>query len=237
MGQPMIVPLDTLLAIKTINLADGLRPSDRRIAVALIEHFNRRTGRCDPGIERLSKLTNYSIRTVLRSTAHLQTLGLIGKVRHGGHANRNRYEPNWQKIAELGAKWEERLRAGSRSRSAKLSPATGQPRPLDGDSGVTQTYRDNLIKRTCQTALEGNRMARAGRRDPSIPSSTAWRSAAERRVSQEIDRRFASDIAAYAQVIGAIDSSLMNAATEAEMKQRGSGIHLIIEHLRIPNAT
>jgi hypothetical protein len=228
----MIAALDTLLAIKTINLADGLRPSDRRIAVALIEHFNRRTRRCDPGVERLAKLTNYSTRTVIRSTAHLQMLGLIGKVRHGGYANRNRYEPNWKKIAELGAKWDEQFRAGTRSRSAKLSPATGQACPLDTDSGVSQTYKDNLIKRTCQTNLENKRLLQADGSDISISSSTAQRSAAERRVSQAIDKRFAADIAVYEQVIEAIDPPLMNTATEAELKQRGSGIRLIVERLR-----
>lgn len=77
-------PIDTLLAIKTLNLVPGLRQSDRIIGTTLIEHFNRRTGRCDPGIERLAKLTNYSTRTVIRATRRLEAAALIRKVRHGG---------------------------------------------------------------------------------------------------------------------------------------------------------
>jgi hypothetical protein len=41
-------PLDTLLAVKTISLAPGLLENDRRVATVLIEHFNRKTGRCRP---------------------------------------------------------------------------------------------------------------------------------------------------------------------------------------------
>src|SRR4051812_48497456 len=93
--------LDTLLAIKVINLVPDLRPSDRRVGVALIEHYNRRTGRCDPGLERIATLLSISTRTVIRSTERLHVMGLFHKVRHGGWSNRNSYKPNWVRFAEL----------------------------------------------------------------------------------------------------------------------------------------
>jgi predicted transcriptional regulator len=88
-------PLDTLIAIKVINLMPGLRQSDRRVGATLIEHFNRRTGRCDPGLNRLAEMLGLCVRTIIRSTQRLETVGLFRKVRHGGYSNRNSYEPNW----------------------------------------------------------------------------------------------------------------------------------------------
>ena len=141
--------LDTLLAIKVINLVAGLSPSDRSVGVALIEHFNRRTGRCDPGLDRISKLLGICNRTAIRATQKLAKAGLFRKVRHGGWSNRNRYEPNWSRFTELEAAWKQKLKMESLSRRANLSPATGQSCHMDGDSAVTQTCRDNLHKLTC----------------------------------------------------------------------------------------
>jgi hypothetical protein len=49
-------PLDTLIAFKIICLSEDLSPTGRRVAAALIEHFNRRTGRCDPSHARIAAL-------------------------------------------------------------------------------------------------------------------------------------------------------------------------------------
>jgi hypothetical protein len=94
-----------------INLMPGLRQSDRRLAVALIEHFNRKTGRCDPGIDRLANLLGYCERTVIRATQKPEKAGLFRKVRHGGYSNRNKYEPNWSRFAELETAWRAKLKA------------------------------------------------------------------------------------------------------------------------------
>ena len=98
-------PLDTLIAIKVINLMPGLRQNDRRVGATLIEHFNRRTGRCDPGLNRLAEMLGLCVRTVIRSTQRLETVGLFRKVRHGGYSNRNSYEPNWARIANSPKLW------------------------------------------------------------------------------------------------------------------------------------
>jgi biotin operon repressor len=109
-GIMAIRPIDTLLAIKVINLMPGLRQSDRQVGVTLIEHFNRRTGRCDPGIKRIASLLGYCERTVIRSIQRLEAAGLFLKTRHGGYSNRNRYEPNWPRFAEHEAAWKTKLR-------------------------------------------------------------------------------------------------------------------------------
>ena len=79
--------LDTLLALKAIHLASGLNANERRVAAALLEHFNRRTGQCDPSLERIAELLGISTRTVIRSTHRLDRAGLFKKTRHGGHFN------------------------------------------------------------------------------------------------------------------------------------------------------
>jgi hypothetical protein len=99
-------PLDTLLAIKAIGLEEGLKPSDRRVGVLLLEHYNRRTGRCDPSMQRMGSLLGLSVRTIIRSTQRLEKAGLFRKTRHGGNFNNNFYEPMWARFADLHAAWQ-----------------------------------------------------------------------------------------------------------------------------------
>ena len=49
-------PLDTLLAFKAIALMPKLSAAERRVAAAIVDHFRRGDGRCDPGVERLANL-------------------------------------------------------------------------------------------------------------------------------------------------------------------------------------
>src|SRR5690349_13535787 len=56
MSDLPIAPVDTLLAIKTILLAPRFSPSERRVFGALVEHFSRETGQCDPSVPRLAGL-------------------------------------------------------------------------------------------------------------------------------------------------------------------------------------
>src|SRR5690349_19527218 len=117
-----VEPLDSLLAIKIIGLMPDLRPSDRRVATLIIEHYNRRNDRCDPGIERLSSFLGLSRRTVFRSLKRLEATGLIKRIRHGGPSRRNKYVPHWARLAELSTAWNERLWLSAKSCGANLSP-------------------------------------------------------------------------------------------------------------------
>lgn len=234
-----VKPLDTLIAIKVINLAPDLCQSDRRVAATLIEHFNRKTGRCDPGLKRMADLLGYSERTVIRSTQRLQRAGLIRKVRHGHYSNRNHYEPNWSRFAELNAAWDEKLRAKSRRR--ELSPATGQSSHLDGDSRVTQTCRSNLPEQTCSRGLPKEALGESttrGRARPSFQpgqrSADAARTEAERRWTDAVHRQFARWPITYAEVIEKIDEPMRAAATEAEMRSRGAGLTYVLRQLKLP---
>jgi predicted transcriptional regulator len=236
-----VTPLDTLLAIKIMNLVPGLRPSDRRVGVTLIEHFNRRTGRCDPGVERIAELLGVCTRTVMRSTERLAAIGLFRKIRHGGYSNRNSYEPNWSRFAELEAGWKRQLQKKLLTRHSKMSLATRESCHFDGDTPVTQTYGANLQE---LTSLRGYQSKL--RVDPRIDRTSvrpiasrmkpgdAALAAAERRWTDALYQCFKSLPVTYGEIIAAIDEPMQAAATEAEMCSRGAGFLYILRQLKIP---
>jgi hypothetical protein len=232
--------LDTLLALKALHLVIGLNANDRRVAAVLLEHFNRRTNQCDPSLRRIARLLGISTRTVIRSNHNLERAGLFKKTRHGGHFNRNFYEPIWSRFREIEAEWRARFRS-ARSRRTEMSPAVCQPCHVDGDSSAAQTYSSNLLNETCSKRLPKKEQAdrafsssssttASGRR-----SSEAARVEAERRWTDALHKRFAHWPVKYAEIIELIDTAMQEAATDAEMRQPGSGFLHILRKLRIPS--
>src|SRR5947209_1385875 len=185
-------PLDTLLGFKALSLVGGLTENDRRVGATLLEHFNRKTGRCDPSLGRIARLLEIDTRTVIRSIRHLEQAGLLRKHRHGGHLNRNQYEPIWLKLSELEVAWNARFRGLSAPSSQ--SPAKGQDCHLGSDSPVTQTCSSkNLSNETCSVSHPSrsyrsmslsNHSGQA--RSRTVQSSVAMKSAAERRWNEQL---------------------------------------------------
>lgn len=232
----MVKPLDTLLAMKAISLAPGLTASDRRVGTVLIEHFNRRNNRCDPGIERMARLLSLCPRTIIRSTQRLEKAGLFRKVRHGGLSNRNSYVPNWSRFNEIENNWRNQLRRDAQARRAGMSHANGQESHLPRDFAVTQTCSDNQLKQTCITGPT----EKAGGKDDSVPGrrvTTSGRSGgyivAERRWSEDLLNNFKHLPVTYGEIIEAIDERVRCSATEAELKERGGGLRYLLKHLKI----
>lgn len=90
--------MNVLIAFKTIALADDLSATEKRCAAALLDHVNRRTGRCDPGIDGLAELLGLDERTVKRAVRALHLKGYVSKIRHGGLSHRNAYVPVWTRF-------------------------------------------------------------------------------------------------------------------------------------------
>ena len=234
----LVEPLDSLRAIKIISFIPDLTPSDRRVATLIIEHYRRRDGRCDPGIERLSALLGLSTRTVFRSIKRLEAAGLIKRIRHGGYAHRNRYVPNWPRLAELCAAWNERLKLGAKARSANLSPSERHASHVEPDSRVTQTYKANLHKQTYRDSRESKESpapptARNANPIVCTNSRDAASVAAERRWTDALHQRFASMPMTYGEIIEAITPDIREAATKAEMNSRGAGLAYILRALKL----
>jgi hypothetical protein len=234
-----VKPLEVLLALKAVSLAPGLMENDRRVAATLLEHFNRNTGECDPGLERIATLLCISTRTVIRATQRLEKAGLFRKVRHGGHLNRNSYEPLWKKFHEIEAAWRARFSESARSRRSQVSPSPSRSCHVQGDTRVPQTCLSNQFKETCSSsppkqADEPDLSSKRGQREIGVTrSADAARVAAERRWSSDLHQRFSSQPITYSEIVGAIDPRLQQAATDAELRRHGDGVSYIIEALGV----
>ena len=233
--------IDTLLALKAVSLAPGLKENDRRVAAVLIEHFNRETGQCDPGLKRIADLLGISARTVIRSIQRLEVAGLVRKVRHGGHLNRNRYELIWSRFQEIEAEWRARFARSAQSRVTEMSPAECQPCHMGGDSSATQTCRTNLLNETCSKRLPKKELEERAFSSSSSTTAGGTRSVeaarveAERRWTDALHEQFAHLPVTYAEIIDLIDTPMREAANNAEMRRRGSGLLHILRELRIPS--
>jgi hypothetical protein len=251
-------PSDTFLAHKAINLSDDLSGTEKRVAAAIIDHFNRKTGQCDPSLDSIAKLLGISRRTVIRANGALVQKGYFDKTRHGGKFHRNSYLPIWSRFRAKETKWKEQRTAASRSRfeSAKVSPLQGQTCPLAGDADVTQTCQNNHLKKTLPTPQPENELQEPNKAMPckelsredsregsqkiveqrfhvkSTSSRIAALDAAERRWATSFTTIYQNTPAVYAALIDRIDDELRNAATTREMQKPGSGLHCILEALR-----
>jgi DNA-binding transcriptional regulator YhcF (GntR family) len=250
-------PSDTLIAHKAINLSDDLSGTEMRVAAAIIDHFNRKTGQCDPSLDSIAKLLGVSRRTVIRANGSLVQKGYFDKTRHGGKFHRNSYLPIWSRFRAKETKWKERRTAASRTfESAKVSPLQGQTCQLAGDSDVTQTCSSNHLNETSaspppekqtQTTSAGivrKGLSREGSREASHPvvierfhvkstsSHIAAVDAAERRWTTALTKLYAPTPAVFGMLIDEIDDALRNAATALEMRKPGSGLHYVLEALR-----
>ena len=249
--------LDTLLAFKAISLSE-LTGTDKQVAAAIIDSFNRRTQQCDPSFDRIAHLVCKSRRTIIRAVQRLERMRFIIKVRHGGHFHRNSYEPNWAHFRQLEAQW--KARRATRHWMTDVSPSM-VPTPCHGggDKTDTQTILTNHSKATCPPSPPGtdrNLREAEGRKwhpkeERSSPSPEsgrtlrcrsikgavfndakfAARSSAERRWNSALLKRLIDTPDLYARAVEAIDVELQNAATEAEMKRTGGGLSHIIEQL------
>jgi hypothetical protein len=236
---------DITIAHKTINLAGELSTAEKAVAGCIIEHVNRKDGRCDPGIDRIAMLTGVNRRTVIRAVDRLDGLHFIEKERHGSRSLRNSYLPNWPLFREREVDWRRRFNGdptGALAPVPSASPDRCQTSPAAGDAPVTQTSSGNLPKEpSADTVAPGAGNAGAaesalktlgGRkftgRASTTPSVEPARTAAEKRWSAELHGRYVGDAEAYGLIIEAIDTAMQEAATTAELKQRGSGLRTVL---------
>lgn len=139
---------DTLLAFKAIALAEILSTAEKRVAAAIVDHFNRNTGQCDPGINRLARLLQISRSSVIRAIAKLERTGFLQRTRHGGHFHRNSYEPSWARFEDAEAAWSARRRESRTPFRARLTPSRSHARNSDDLNGATQICLENSSQQT-----------------------------------------------------------------------------------------
>jgi hypothetical protein len=235
----------SLIAFKALSLCDDLIATRRRVLAALIEHFNRQSGRCDPSVDRLAALLGINRRTVFRALKSLVIKGYIVRYRHGGLQHRNQYVPNWPFFVAIVKKWDEQFQAASRARLATdMSPLRRQSGHLASGPSVTQTFSDNHTKQTLEStrkenASEGRNGTTGGhsagqttRRVLSPSSRDASRDAAERRWNLQLQQFLKGDERLTAVTVDMMTPELMRAATDAEFAARGAGLPVVLAELR-----
>ncbi|QND73646.1 helix-turn-helix domain-containing protein [Tardiphaga robiniae] len=253
-------PSDTFIAHKAINLSDDMSATEKRVAATILDHFNRKTGQCDPSLDTIAKLLGVHRRTVIRAVNSLVKRGYLRKQRHGGHFHRNSYLPVWDRFRANEESWKER-RQGARWINAPgtgLSPSRGQGCHPAGDADVTQTSSSNPLEETfgrasqdaavhCETTVSKRLSEEDNRRAPhpivrerfhvkSTNARDAARSAAEARWNRQLTQQFASAPDVFAGLIDALDVELQTATTDIELKRPGAGISFLLAELdrRLP---
>jgi hypothetical protein len=76
----------------------GLPPAAIRVALRLLDHYNCRTGRCNPSVETLAEATGLDSRTVSRAVGRLEALGLFHVTRRPGRHRSNAYKPDFARL-------------------------------------------------------------------------------------------------------------------------------------------
>ena len=163
------------------------------------------------------------------------------KIRHGGRSNRNFYIPEWSRFREICAAWDERLK--SRWSTATELPPGGRPQwHLPGGGEVTQTYKSNLQLKTCMGRPRKEKAASLISTATSPPQARGQRPldaalmAAERRWTTTLTTRFAHLPVTHSEIIHRITPALQEAATQAEMRQPGSGLEYLMTQLGLGTA-
>lgn len=256
-GNSAVRKGDITIAFKAIAMSQ-LPAAHKRVGAALLDHYNRATGRCDPSMETLSLLLQISRRSVVRAISRLIRENYFRRDRHAGNFHCNQYYPVWDTFRAIDADWARR-RDMHRARfdRAKVSLPPCQTSPLDGDSGVTQTIptknhsyetssgghpsdeNGRAPKKSSKVALNAmgsiTKPAQAPVRPLHVKQTKpgdAARDAAERRWNVELLAHYSQDPDLYGRIIEAIDRPLGETATDAELAFRGAGIRHILTELR-----
>jgi Helix-turn-helix domain len=241
---------DVLLAFKVIGLSDKLNSTEKQVAAALIDSYNRRTGRCDPSLETLAVWLGKSRRTVIRAVDRVVKLRFFRKIRHGGNNHCNSYVPQWDFYRSVERSYKQRRQEyANRFARQEMSPSTGQPCHSSGDNVGTQTCPNNNIQLTyerCPSKRQHHHLNGEGLGNGSAVSSSARALnsvfldpptskeaaclSAERRWNKELLDRF-RHMSLYATILEALDHDLQVAATQAEVKRVGTGLKYILQEL------
>jgi hypothetical protein len=245
--------LDTTLAYKAISLAAELSGTEKRVAAAILDSFNRKNGQCDPSLGRIAHLLNINRRTVIRALRRIEKSRFIEKDRHGGKFHRNSYKPNWVRFREAEVVWNAHQKTQHwNSDVLNVSPSEWKNCHVAGVNNATQTLRINQSHETlvAGTTSEGPQRSRplnvsrtiglktsvngiaAGMAQSTSGSAEAALAAAERRWCGELNRRYSRTPEIYAEIIAAIDPAMQRGATEAEMRKGGAGMRFIHDELK-----
>lgn len=226
-----------MVARKALTVA-GLSGHAIAVGAAILEHFNRSCGRCDPGLNTLADKVQKTVRHVRRGVTELKRAGLFVVRRHGGHHHANAYEPQWAKMRELVAGWE----AGGvvTRRHAEADKA---------DRSVPQTQKKILTSGEVDRS-DGRAASRGPRRPPAKPPQKpadrrqtslmfpipGGRAIAEQQAKSRLAMALTSHLSRFGARAaerwrGEIGEDVWQRAVSAEVHQRDTGLRVLLDAL------
>lgn len=237
-------------------LAD-LTSNERRVAFAILDHYNKRNGRCDPSGERLATLLDMDRTSVVKAAARLcKVFGLFEKVSHGGHNHCASYRPQWHRYREIMAAWNAKARGRERPANVVKTPqATWRNHHTERGENATQTDLINRIDKygdsgraapsteppadyarqdqRSQARVETvNGLLRGSLKQPNGARSPSHANAARQQAERRLDADLISlGLHAHADAMNRMDESTQADAVDAEMHRRGAGLALLQERL------
>ena len=199
-----LAPNDVLFAHKALNIVPGLSANARRVAGAIIDHFNKVTGQCNPSVERLATLLEIDRATVLRATAELcgEQFALFDKVSHGGKSHCASYSPRWERFQEIVADWDARMKSGAApSNVANLRPSQSQNCDVKRRKTATQT----LLKNQSNEPVESRAAEISGRKPQAIGAEERKKGAGKKGSEPQRQRHFMLPICGRSKTVPAGD--------------------------------
>lgn len=252
---------DILFAHKALNMVAGLSANARRVAGAIIDHFNRKTGQCDPSVERLAKLLGIDRATVLRATAELcgGKFGLFQKSSHGGKFKTASYVPCWEIFRSIVSDWEAVMKGdkpvenvaqtprrtsqncdvSGRKTATQTNSINQSNKPLDVEPVETQAAKPSNSERT-ETPQGLRKKAEPPRQramfwpvsgGKQVDHNQAAKSGAERRWNGELNKL---DRRLSMRVMLGLGErpDVYEAATQVELLRKGAGLPYVLDALR-----
>ncbi|MEP1931961.1 MAG: helix-turn-helix domain-containing protein [Roseibium sp.] len=259
--MPLLQQNDVLFAHKALNVVPGLSAASRRVAGAIIDHFNKKTGQCDPSIGRIMKLLKISRAAVIRATNELDVLGLIEKKSHGGKSHRTAYLPNWSKFRTFVEDWDNGMKSGEGPTGkletvSDLRPSQSQSCDMKGLKNETQTLRKNSLKKPVGTDRDETLTAQIdelnksidtmellkrtdpqGQRSFLLPIQGGHTQSRSEVALNKAQQRWEDDLMQLSRekteaIVEWLNIERMEQATEAEMAESGGGLDLIIRKMK-----
>lgn len=214
---------NVLIALKAIGLAPGFTGDTRRAAAAILDHFNHKTGRCDPSNQRLANLLGISLRMVSKATKELcdGPAPLFEKMSHGGHSHCASYTPLWTTFARIVSEWNAAMQGSSVEAANRNNRAcsTGTTVQVEHAQPCVQTSRRNQLKEPEQ--VEGQK--------PNLPRSRS----AEPSNGLMTNRRLPStQVPMLLPVVGGRSAAKADAAEAARHRKIAAEINRLPKHER-----
>lgn len=211
---------------RALLLSPGLSSAARSVGGYLTEHYNRTSGRCDPGIDRLARIMGLTDRTIKNALTELDGAKIFAREIHGGRSGTNFYRPLLGTCRGIIADVEARLKTGqapavtakearrAKQKGGKNLPAKQEENFLQsGEDSFTQTHRKNPSERTLR--FEGMERGETVATSSDHPSPSAQVSPSRQGLGKTGDRRDVQSLIRQAAIRNNVDT---NRATIARTK-------------------